>query len=546
LCQESQEESYDKAFKATKLEIDKQFWHTINTIKVRGGGATDFAIVKDDVGNWYVKGLSSDPESIIKSAQSLALFNMGGKVNLNLLGQIEDRRELAKLNIDNPKRGYLQDKLDAKQSGSGANTSALGKVLDKYRKEYVAATTTDVDGLIGKLDQLPIDITAAWKDINFNEPKDANLKILTDLLVSPAELAAAKKALEAAQTDPDKARPGASVTAPKDPAVAKIDPTKTIKSTAQDSSTAKAISEAAHIKASNAIVKSLIELRNMRSRLVKAIIQNDDLITTQRTKYIEEKTKLDTQNIVVTTQKNIWEKANANVTNAQTLFDAMTAPAAVAKKREALTASEKKLEERQKALIEAHTAHDNAVIAMRDILKIALKNKNDAQVKVDTVEATNADGKKLAEEGLIKAKDDLAKAETDLTNTLIPSEAVIARTKERNDAEFQQKIQQGIFDGLTASSEVENARGILTAATTARDTVKIAWDAANTTLAAQSTLAKAADDAYTLAKSNRLAAARKVSALANSLIETTTTNRLEAVKAYEVAIGFVGQTAGGQ
>lgn len=58
-------------------EIDKQFWQNINTVKVSGTGRTNYVIAKDDIGNWYVKGYSSNPEDIINSAKNMALFSMG-------------------------------------------------------------------------------------------------------------------------------------------------------------------------------------------------------------------------------------------------------------------------------------------------------------------------------------------------------------------------------------------------------------------------------------------------------------------------------------
>jgi hypothetical protein len=61
-------------------EIDKQFWQNINRVRVAGGGNTNYAVVKDDIGNWYVKGYSANPEDIIQSAQNLALFSAAGKM----------------------------------------------------------------------------------------------------------------------------------------------------------------------------------------------------------------------------------------------------------------------------------------------------------------------------------------------------------------------------------------------------------------------------------------------------------------------------------
>lgn len=505
---------FNNEFRNTKLEIDKQFWQTINTVKVRGGGATDFAIVKDDVGNWYVKGLSSDPESIIKSAQSLALFNMGGKVNLDLLGQVETRRELAKLKLDDPNRQVLKDELKAKQSGSGANTAGLEKVLAKYRKEYVDATTMNVDGLIGKLDQLPTDIRAAWQGINFDETPKTSFEKLTALLANPAELVTAKHLLEASKI-----------------------------ADARALGTAKApASEAANISASDAIVKSLVEVRNMRSRLVKAIIQDDELIAAKRDVYENAKADLKAKDVIVADKKKKWEEADVDVTNKQASLDAMTAPEKIAEKRVVLTNAEIGLKAAQDALDIANKEREDEMNAKYKALENATKQQDIEQKKYDA--DTTADKDKTA---LEKATTDLNDAKDKLDSTIKDTNAKVStKIAERDAADSKKKIQQGIFEGLTASSEIESAKNNLKAAKERLATAKTEWEGADGVLAGSRTSVKGAEDAYTLAKSNRLAAARKVTILADSLIETTAANRLEAVKAYEIAIGFVGQTAGGQ
>jgi hypothetical protein len=64
-------------------EFDKQYWQNVNTVRVAGGGKTNYVIAKDDVGNWYVKNFSSDPESIIQGAKSLALFAAKGAASVD-------------------------------------------------------------------------------------------------------------------------------------------------------------------------------------------------------------------------------------------------------------------------------------------------------------------------------------------------------------------------------------------------------------------------------------------------------------------------------
>ena len=62
--------SYEKERVAN--EMDKQYWQNINQIKLVGGGNTNYAVVKDDTGNWYVKSYSANYEDIIKNITNLA------------------------------------------------------------------------------------------------------------------------------------------------------------------------------------------------------------------------------------------------------------------------------------------------------------------------------------------------------------------------------------------------------------------------------------------------------------------------------------------
>lgn len=100
-------------------EIDKQFWQNINRVRVAGGGRTNYAVVKDDIGNWYVKGYSSNPEDIIQSAKNLALFSAGGKMGTHSL--------VPSTPADEPDR--------APETPGSALESILGKHKDDYRRK---------------------------------------------------------------------------------------------------------------------------------------------------------------------------------------------------------------------------------------------------------------------------------------------------------------------------------------------------------------------------------------------------------------------------
>jgi hypothetical protein len=58
----------------TLQQIDKQYWQSINRVRVAAVGITSYAITKDDIGNWYVMSYTGDPSPIIEGAKSLTMY----------------------------------------------------------------------------------------------------------------------------------------------------------------------------------------------------------------------------------------------------------------------------------------------------------------------------------------------------------------------------------------------------------------------------------------------------------------------------------------
>lgn len=129
-------------------EIDKQFWQNINRVRVAGGGDTNYAVVKDDIGNWYVKSYSANPKDIIESAKGLAMFAAGGKMDANLLTP--------------------PNQTDGAGKAPETTSSALESVFDKYRDEYRKKTEEEYSLLYSILKDLNADkrvesrIQASW------------------------------------------------------------------------------------------------------------------------------------------------------------------------------------------------------------------------------------------------------------------------------------------------------------------------------------------------------------------------------------------------
>lgn len=150
-------------------EIDKQFWQNINSIRVSGSGTTNYVLVKDDIGNWYVKGYSADPEAIFSAAQSTALFSMGGKLNANLLRQRNLDRRLIRTDLSDKARATLQAERDTlalnnRRSYQGTGTGR-GDVLDAHVTAFVKATDEEFSDLEAAVrwERLSPRLDAGWR-----------------------------------------------------------------------------------------------------------------------------------------------------------------------------------------------------------------------------------------------------------------------------------------------------------------------------------------------------------------------------------------------
>ena len=126
-------------------EIDKQFWQNINSVRVSGGGRTNYVIAKDDIGNWYVKAYSADPKDIIKGAQSLALYNMGAAMGTDLLPRLDPN--------------YVSEEAP----GDEQSASWQRQGFEAFRDNYHARTKQDHDALKELSEGLDKSIEAGWE-----------------------------------------------------------------------------------------------------------------------------------------------------------------------------------------------------------------------------------------------------------------------------------------------------------------------------------------------------------------------------------------------
>ncbi len=116
-------------------EIDKQFWQTINSVRVAGAGITNYVMAKDDIGNWYVKSYSANPAPIIKSAKSLALLGLGGQFDSNLVSKVRDQKGI-----------------DPEKDDESTPATGMGRLLEKHRSKYAKTTGEDYTALKNLVD----------------------------------------------------------------------------------------------------------------------------------------------------------------------------------------------------------------------------------------------------------------------------------------------------------------------------------------------------------------------------------------------------------
>jgi hypothetical protein len=149
-------------------EIDKRFWQNVNKVRVTGGGRTNYVVAKDDIGNWSVKEVATDPEDIIKGAKSLALFGLGSSSGLPLLTKSAQ-----------PQSAGSSGGGEVSASGQQSKTQ-LQNVYEKYQTEYEQAAATAIEDLKKDLgtEGMSHQIQILWEGNQSLEPHVKQLKTL--------------------------------------------------------------------------------------------------------------------------------------------------------------------------------------------------------------------------------------------------------------------------------------------------------------------------------------------------------------------------------
>ena len=141
---------------ARRVELEKLYWQNVNRVTVGGGGFTNFVLAKDDIGNWYVKAYSSDPEVILKSATQLAMFNAGSRLNVNLVQRYQLQQQIDSSNSSDEK-SELRTQLAQMNYQDGTPLLAL---RGRYLKRYEANTRETAQSLHKQLTEMPAQLDA--------------------------------------------------------------------------------------------------------------------------------------------------------------------------------------------------------------------------------------------------------------------------------------------------------------------------------------------------------------------------------------------------
>lgn len=216
LRRDGADDSANRVQAKVNSEVDKQYWQNINRVHVRGTGNTNYAITKDDLGNWYVKQYSADPTIIYQSLQRAALYALGDRMNVNLLKQLPAPNAAA------PPNAVLSDPSDnagappGNGGQGGGNTTqgntnqnvgtgaavggnpALEGQIERFKGRYAEEGEIDLQAIKTDATNLPDTIRAAWQRLDLNENESAAIE---QALADTGQVAVVA---DEASSDPDK------------------------------------------------------------------------------------------------------------------------------------------------------------------------------------------------------------------------------------------------------------------------------------------------------------------------------------------------------
>jgi hypothetical protein len=176
-------ENTPKTVLEARAELEKLFWQNINRVTTTGGTNANHVIAKDDVGNWYIKAYSTDPKQVFESAKGLALFNMGGKLDSNLLRRAQLRDD--ERNGSDEQKKAATAALATMDQQSPANLAVGGRAQERFKTRYKDETLDIAAGLDKRITAMPEgSLRAGWAA--HLKADDAEQKALLERLVAVA------------------------------------------------------------------------------------------------------------------------------------------------------------------------------------------------------------------------------------------------------------------------------------------------------------------------------------------------------------------------
>lgn len=157
----------DKTVGRIFQELDSQSWQTINSVVVKGGGNTNYAVAKDSMGNWYVKRYEADPKTVIESAKRLALFAAGPGMGVDLVSHL-DQRKAAQKSLEGEGKNPDNEALVAEKrkelfGDSPENAGVRGQQLKAAREDYAQSLNADAVEADEKLAKLAEGVESQWE-----------------------------------------------------------------------------------------------------------------------------------------------------------------------------------------------------------------------------------------------------------------------------------------------------------------------------------------------------------------------------------------------
>lgn len=131
----------DRGKLRAQTALDKQFWQNINRVRLTGGGYTNYVVAKDDIGNWYVKEVKTDPKDIIEATKKLALFGMGTAGASALASEVSQKATEGESSTDEQQKTPLQHVyLKYRAAYESENSKTVGQLKQMLGSDGIRKT----------------------------------------------------------------------------------------------------------------------------------------------------------------------------------------------------------------------------------------------------------------------------------------------------------------------------------------------------------------------------------------------------------------------